>query len=645
MSAITGMLNLNNQPVFIDHTTSLMTSLERFPANDIQKWEKGPVFLGCHAQWITPESIGEQLPFYDPERGCCITADAIIDNREELCEKLGVERPERKLITDSQLILLSYYKWGNEVPKHLVGDFAFIIWDESNQTLFGARDFTGARTLYYYKDKERFVFATTIRPLLELPFINRNLNEQWLAEYLAIPDMFDSVSGSPTIYKGIHQIPPSHCISVRNHQLSLSKYEALLLGSELRFKSNDEYEEAFREIFKVAVDSKIRTHKQVGAQLSGGLDSGSVASFAANTLRKENKQLYTFSYIPPGDFKDFTPKHRLADETPYIKSIVNHVGNIKDSYLDFQGKSSLSELDDFLEMMEMPYKFHENSFWLKGTYEKASENGVGVLLNGAGGNFTISWGPAIDYYAILFKKLRWSHLLNEVTLHSKNTGVRRSKLISAIGKTAFPTIFLPRQSFQFPILINKTFAERTKVSNILKEHNMDMKGTSIMDPYKVRMDWFQEGYYLNPSGTAASKLSLRYGLWNRDPTNDLRVIRFCLSVPEDQFVQNGFNRALIRRSTKDYLPDKVRLNQGVRGIQAADWVHRLIPHWSSLISELKQVTENSVLSEFLNIDLIKSLITKFEVNPRSDYAFNPEFRVLMRSLTISRFIKTNFEGR
>ena len=63
----------------------------------------------------------------------------------------------------------------------------------------------------------------------------------------------------------------------------------------------------------------------------------------------------------------------------------------------------------------------------------------------------------------------------------------------------------------------------------------------------------------------------------------LRVIHFCLSLPEEQYVQNGYDRALIRRATKRYLPDKVRLNQQIRGVQGADWVHRMIPNWKSLL--------------------------------------------------------------
>ena len=113
-------------------------------------------FFGCHAQWITPESVGEQLPFYNYEKQLTITADAIIDNRDELFEKLQVDYSDRKNMADSELILLSYQKWGEEAPKYLVGDFAFMIWDEK-QMLLGPEIF---------RETGRFIFIVVRKNLL-----------------------------------------------------------------------------------------------------------------------------------------------------------------------------------------------------------------------------------------------------------------------------------------------------------------------------------------------------------------------------------------------------------------------------------------------------------------------------------------------
>ncbi|MCM3650410.1 lasso peptide isopeptide bond-forming cyclase [Metabacillus litoralis] len=641
MSAIAGIYHFNDEPIDVEQGRNVMKALQKFPADDVQIWHKENIFFGCHAQWITPESVGEQLPFFDYERQLAITVDAIIDNRNELFEKLQIEQTLRKNITDSELILLAYEKWGEEVPKYLLGDFAFMIWDEKKHQLFGARDFSGSRTLYFHKNEQKFAFCTVIRPLLSLKNFDKTLNEQWIAQFLAIPDMYDSVDTTLTVYERIEQLPPSHSITVVNGKVTLSRYLTIGSQEQLRLKSNQEYIEAFREVFQTSINARIRTHRQVGSQLSGGLDSGSVVSFASKALRKENKLLHTFSYVPTNDFVDWTPKYRIADERPYIQSTVQYVGNINDHYFDFKGKSPLSEVDDWLEIMEMPYKFFENSFWLKGIFEEAQKKGIGILLNGARGNFTISWGLALDYYALLLKRMQWIHLSRELQKYSKNVGVKKSKILSVISKKAFPILSRTKVSkFQLPTLINPEFAKRTEVFDRLSDHGIDIDGSLTSNVFDERKKHFEKVYPWNTTGTNGSKLSLNYSLWQRDPTNDLRVIQFCLSIPENQYVNNGLGRAFIRQSTENYLPDKVRLNQQVRGIQGADWVHRMAPSWSIFLEELQQMCDSSIVSEYINLQVIKDAITKVKEGPRSEYAFDPEVRILMRSLVFNRFIKT-----
>ncbi|PFM61164.1 asparagine synthetase B [Bacillus cereus] len=642
MSAITGIVHFNNESVSIEHGREVMNRLYKYPADDIQIWHKENAFLGCHAQWITPESVGEQLPFYNYEKQLAITADAIIDNRDELFEKLQVDYSDRKNMTDSELILLSYQKWGEAAPKYLVGDFAFMIWDEKKQILFGARDFSGSRTLYFYRGEEKFAFCTLINPLFTLPYVEKKLNEQWIAEFLAIPVNFESVDPQLTVYKYIEQVPPSHTILVKEGEVKFSRYYTPTAGKMLNLKSNEEYEEAFREVYQSAVKARLRTHHQVGAHLSGGLDSGSVVSFAAKDLRAENKKLHTFSYVPVEGFEDWTHKGRIADERPFIQSTVEHVGNIQDYYLELPERSPLSEIDDWLETMEMPYKFFENTFWLSGVCEKASQNGIGVLLSGQRGNWTVSWGPILDYQAMLLKKLHWIRFYRELHLYSRNIGAKKSRVFEVVRRKAFPFLHQLLSSEEqdvFPTIINPEFAKKMNVFNRLKEQDIDITGMSILNAYDMKREQFEKTYYWSINGTYETKLSLRYALWDRDPTNDLRVIQFCLSVPEEQYVQNGLDRSLIRRATKNFLPDKVRLNQRVRGVQGADGVYRMAPFWNEFIEEVEELSVDPVISEFLNVEVIKKAISKICKEPRPEYAFDLDFRILMRSLIFYRFIK------
>ncbi|MFJ7756087.1 asparagine synthase-related protein [Peribacillus muralis] len=647
MSAIAGLYHLNQEQINLHHGETLMKSLLKFPADSIQVWNDEHMLLGCHNQWITPESVNETLPFYDYDRQLAITADAIIDNREELFERLQIKNFDRPILTDSQLILLAYHKWGEETPKYLVGDFVFMIWDQKNRKLFGARDFSGSRTLYYFKNDDKLAFCTTIGPLLTLPYIEKKLNEEWLAEFLAIPINVESVDPSSTVYQDIKQIPPSHSMKIIDGRVTFSRYSFIKKQEELKLKTDMEYEEAFRDVYDKVVKSKLRSNYQIGSHLSGGLDSGSVVSFAAKALERKKQQLYTYSYVPVKDFVDWTPRSRVADERPFISSTVEYVGNIKAHYMDFKEKSPFSEVDDWLDVLEMPYKYYENSYWLKGIYEHAAKENIRVLLNGQRGNWTISWGHALDYQASLLKQLKWIHLFKELHLYSENLGVKKSRIMAAVRKKAFPSLYrlMAAAEEPYPMLIKPEFAERTKVFTKLHEHKIDVKGVIRTNVFTMKDTQFQQLYYWNINGNISTKLSLRHAIAERDPTNDLRIIQFCNSIPESQYVLNGQDRSLIRRATKGYLPDNVRLNNKTRGIQGSDGIHRMAASWHSFMEEMQFLSKDDFMAEFINMEEVRKALTSIEQNPHPEKVFDDDFRVLMRTLIVSRFIKKNFEGR
>lgn len=641
MSAINGIVHFNKGPIPTDHAQRLMTSLQHFPANDIGMWHKASIFFGCHAQWITPESIGEKLPYYDDSRKMAVTADVMIDNRDELFERLQIDRTKRKVIPDSQLILLAYCKWGDDAPKYLMGDFAFMIWDEKEQKLFGARDFSGARTLYYHQSHSRFTFSTIIEPLFTLPYITKQLNEEWLAEFLVIPNIVEAVDMFSTVYKDIMQVPPSHSITVVNGKVKLSRYCTIEVQEELKLQSNSEYEEAFREVLQKAVLARLRTYGEVGSHLSGGLDSGSVVSFAAKELKEINKKLHSFSYIPEKNFVDWTEDYYVADESKYIKDTVNFVGNISDQYLSFDNKDPLSEVDEFLSIMEMPYKFFDNAFWLKGINERASQQGIKVLLNGARGNHSISWGSmtlTFDYYADLFKKLRWRKLFHELDSYCENFSTGKSIMIPFVAKRA---LSLNRKELNdpFPSLIHPNLAKNTKVFDKIKQYGIDISNRPIKDLTAYRHDYYQQLHVWNKSGVVGTNFSLRYSLWDRDPTNDLNVIRFCLSLPEEQYATGGMGRSLIRRAMKNYLPDQVRLNQYSRGIQGADVVHRMKPIWQEFLHELHELTVDSLVNEIIDTKVVQKALLHIGNTPYPALIYDDEFKILPRSLIVYRFLK------
>jgi len=142
----------------------MLAALAMHGPDGVGAWHDGPVALGHRMLWTTPESLHEQQPTVNSAADLVITADARIDNRKELIDLLRPARMSPNPITDSELILAAYERWGHDCPEHLAGDFAFAIWDRRNRRLFCARDRFGIRPFYFFESPTGFVvFGSEIR--------------------------------------------------------------------------------------------------------------------------------------------------------------------------------------------------------------------------------------------------------------------------------------------------------------------------------------------------------------------------------------------------------------------------------------------------------------------------------------------------
>jgi asparagine synthase (glutamine-hydrolysing) len=336
---------------------------------------------------------------------------------------------------------------------------------------------------------------------------------------------------------------------------------------------------------------------------------------------------------------DWTPSYLVPDERKDIRSTVQYAGNISDQYLDFRERNPYTEIDSWLDIMEMPYKFFENAAWVRGIHETASQQNIGLLLSGARGNFTISWGPALYYYAELMKKFRMIKLHKEVKKYSRLIDARKSRILKAAKNLAYPkTETLEDEP---PTLISSHLAERTKVYEKLEQQGFDLTNDTPSSIYTLRTEHFNQLNVWNATGTNRTKLSLRYNVQTHDPTNDLRIIKFCMSVPIKHFFGNGMDRGLIRRASKGYLPDNVRLNQLTRGFQGADIIQRLKNSWGAVYEEIHELLHDPVSSQYLNVEAIRNGLNKVKRDEvPSNFAFDPDFRIVMRGLIVHRFLKS-----
>jgi asparagine synthase (glutamine-hydrolysing) len=643
MSAIWGVIHTDCKAVSKDINEAMIKRLSIYKLDSIKSWDIDNVLLGCGMQYITPESLNEVLPYYDENKGLAITADAIIDNREELFSLLQIETDTNRCITDSEIILKAFEKWGKECPKYLVGDFAFAIWDEKNKELFCARDHIGKRTFYYYYNNNVFILCTVINPIIEALSTKPELNEKWIVNFLALPLTVHELECNETIYSNIHQLPPACTITLQGEQVSINRYwDPLKEVKPLKLKSDKEYEDAFRKVFFEAVYCRLRCNSEVGVMLSGGLDSGSVACIAAKYLNDKNKRLKTFSSVPMISYKDNLPSYQIADESEYIESIGNYHKNIDIKYCRCEGKNSLSNIEFIINVFEQPHKIIENLFWYDEIIEEASKSGCKVLLNGQIGNMTVSYGDFLTHIITLYKKGKVLKIIKEIDGYSSLYKLPKAKVRKIVFRAMLPYSLRKFVSGK----VNKPY-DKFAMTPLNKE---------LLNKWNIERRFNEKGYHIHPKrfvdikgmhthmvnpvafsqiASVETKFSLAHGIVERDPTSDKRVVEFCLSLPSDQFVRNGQERYIIRRAMKGVLPDKVRLNTCARGFQSADWIQRLQPHWKDIYIQLEKMLEDKNIYKYIDVDRLKKELESLrdgiqEANGRT-------IRMLLVALIFSRF--------
>lgn len=647
MSAVCGIIiQRGKESDLIEQGISMMDKLCKYKFDSMKHINKNNVFMGCGMQYITPESFNEVLPFYDEKKGYMVTADAIIDNREELYNLLNIQRKLWSSITDSELILRAYEKWDKKCPEYLIGDFAFAIWDEKRKELFCARDHVGKRTFYYYLSGSKFAFCTVIKPLFSACDKEITLNERWITDYLALDGLLHETECNETVYKDIYQLPPAYTITLNEQGLKKTQYwDPIEEVKPLKLKSDKEYYEAFRKVFFEAVYCRLRSSSEVGIMLSGGLDSGSVACAAGERLSRENKRLKAFSSIPMKGYNDNLPKYYAADESEYIEAIKNKIKNMDLTYCRCEGKDAFTDIDFFIDILEQPYKIFQNIYWYDEIVEKASKNGCRVLLNGQFGNGTISYGNFFINILTLYRKAKFVTLFKEIKGMSNLANISACKVFKEVIRVISPyklrkmiSSIRNRDYDRFyNVPVNPDLIKKWNVEKRFDEEHYNQLTEKFYDLYESHK------YVVNPltfSHVSAieTKISLARGIVIRDPTRDKRVIEFCLSLPGEQYVRNGQERYLIRRSMEGILPDKIRLNVSRRGLQSADWIQRIKPEWSSIRSQLEKFMENETIKKYIDCDKVKSKLES--LGDLLDKKNENTVQMLLMTLIFSEFINS-----
>jgi asparagine synthase (glutamine-hydrolysing) len=627
MTAIAGFWSFDAGVHVASACQEMLQALRVYGKDRSAQCSSASLAMGVSALHLLPEDTFDQQPLTAPGVSCFV-ADVRLDNREELARELGLSVTA---MADSAVLLAAWQRWGEQCLDHLTGAFSFAVWDEQQQHLFLARDHTGERPLFYASTDGWFAFASMPVGLHALPFMTAEVDENYLAHYLVLAD----IPIEQTIFRNVRRLPAGCAMSVRPDRTRVWRHWQTGQLQELRLNSAEEYLECFRERFDRAVAVRLRTTGGVGAQLSGGLDSGSVSATAARLLAVHGRGLTCFTSIPRAGFTPVESATHSSDERAAAAEVAALYGNVRHVLVASGDTSFLDILDHNNALYNHPCFGPTNEVWLNAIYDQAKALGITVLLNGNCGNSTISYN-GMHAFSAWFRSGNWSTLARVARHLVRNDGASMRLIVR---NAIWPSLPFWLRSITDPHM--RGFSLDYSMLRPEIAERLDLKRAALHDLNAVSPDGRTMLRALVEQGDMADTPIAAQGGWQmdfRDPTFDRHVVEFCLTVPLEEFLRDGKQRSLVRRAMVGRLPSST-LNQTRRGRQAADWHLSLGAVRDRMTAEVARLKTSPLAAKLLDLTRMESLIQNW---PAEDFdrpeIMGPYHIALTRGFSVGRFL-------
>jgi asparagine synthase (glutamine-hydrolysing) len=638
MTALAGLWRLDGRLDAAEGCARMLKAQEIYGPDAGGQWSKGQVSLGRRLMRLLPEDVFDRQPLVGGGGRFILVADLRLDNRDELADTLQIPAATATTLSDAAILLAAIERWEDACLEHLIGDYAFAVWDSKRQRLLLARDPLGFRPLYYHRGNGFFAFASMPKGLHALPEVPYAPDEEKIAEFLVLlPD-----AGTRTFFVGIDRIVPAHGVAVTSGGLQMWRHWKPSRRS-LALSGPDEYAERARELLDEAVRCRLRGVKNVAATLSGGLDSSAVVATAARLLTPSGGRVTAFTGVPREGYAGPCPPGMIIDEGPYAAATAAMYPNIEHVLVHAPGRSPLADLDRTFLLSQRPMLAICNLALQNRIIEAAQERKLTVLLGGALGNFGLSY----DGMALLPELFRTGQWIGWWRTAQTLVRRRRWSWAHALAETlgpwspawAWTWIRRVRRGDDTDIFgycaINPDRFETLDLSRRARQAGNDLAGRPWKDGFEERV-WCLERC---DSGDSLKGGLAEYRLDVREPLADVRLIEFCLSVPTSQFLRDGTPRALARRALADRLPRLVLENERT-GVDSADWHERLTAARHEVATELERLAECAPAARAVDLPRLRRLVQNWPTTGwERPEVRNPYRLALLRAISTGHFLR------
>ena len=541
MCGICGIINFNDRPAEENKLLTMMQEMKHRGPDDEGTYIDDNIGFGFVRLSIIDLSVKGHQPMIDASGRYIIILNGEIYNYIELKQELVSKGYHFKSNSDTEVLLYSYIEWGKECLDKLNGMFAFAILNKKEKSVFIVRDRFGVKPLYYYQNKNTFIFCSEIPPILKIYNKKNEPDYQSVYDFLVYNRTDQSES---TFFRNIYKLPHSHFIEIKDKKVEKKKWY------ELREKLTKPaiLPEQYFEMLNSSIQLRLRSDVPVGVCLSGGIDSSTITSVLHKKYQLND--INTFSAV--------YGKGERGDESEYINE---YAGTLRNMFFTYPAAESL--FDDQMTLI----KAHAEPFPTTGIYAQykvmqLAHGRVKVLLDGQGADEQLAGYHYFFgyYFKELFEKMRWLRLASEIKHYLQN-----HKSIYALK--AFAYLYLPfglgADYKQKSSAVHSNFKQQIGTGS--ENVNSLINSKSLND---VLINHFE--YKLEHLLKWEDRNSMWFSIESRVPFLDYRLVEASLSQHPDLVINKGNTKALLREAIKGIVPEKIRTRQDKIGFQTPE---------------------------------------------------------------------------
>lgn len=584
-----------------------------------------------------PEDRYDRGPVESADGRYLLVGDVRLDDRDALADALDLPREVGAGLCDAAFLVRAWERWQEACFGHLYGDYAFALWDTAERRLILARDHIGSRPLHYHVQRDFIAFASMPKGLHALPDIPYAPNQARVAEMLAlVPEV-----GPSSFFSGIQRVEGGHYVAItRDGSTSHRHWDPTPDG--IGTWHGDDPVEALRAHLDRAVAACLRgAGDSVGAHLSAGFDSAAVAATAAR-LRAPDGRVTAFTAVPRKGYEGPAPERRIIDEGPLAAATAALYPNIDHVLVRGTSRAVNEGWDNSFYLLDRPLLNPCNDRWWTAINAEAARRGIHVMLTGEMGNMTLSF-IGVELLPELVRKGAWRALWREGRALVRNRQMRwKGFAASAFGPWVPVPIWAAiqrryagwRRRVEDYTALRADHAKAMDLERLARSRGLDLS-------YRPRKNAFESRLWVMrriDKGNFQKAALGGYGVDQRDPTADRRLIEFCLSLPTSLFLANGEFRALGTRALADRLPEEV-LTEPRRGYQGADWHEGLAAAAEELSADLAGLEELPAAS-MLDLNRMRRLVANLPTQGWERSKIIEDYRLtLLRGSAIGHFLR------